>query len=122
MLQTVPEEPTGDERRVSDRRSSTEITPAAQGFVDTIRKEGDEFIEVLKQRDQEVIEDMNELQDRNESLQRHVEALSTEIRDMRQVLQVTNKKFSSLKSHVEDLQNTAAAVTRQLSIELGSKG
>ena len=108
--------------RRSSRRSSCEIAGAGQNFVAHLCKESDEFVNALKDRDRQVIEELAELQARNEGLEHQVTLLTREMQTMTRSLLASRKKFGSLQQHIEDLQRTAFAVTRQLSHELGRQG
>ena len=116
-LQTVRED-----SEIPERRSSqTDIAPVGQHFVTHLRTEGEAFVQTLIQRDNQVVDEMDAMQARNEGLERHIVALTHEIRKITRLLGSTHEKYNNLKSHVEDLQMTTAAVTERLGRELDSR-
>ena len=61
------------------RPSQTETALVGQDFLATLHKEGDEFVQTLKDRDRQVMGEMSELQARNETLEKNVEQLNKEV-------------------------------------------
>ena len=118
MLETVVETDEGE----FDGRKSQEVAPVGQHFVAHLRREGESFVQTLMERDQQVAEDLQVLQQRNEQLEHQVGSLSTEVKDMTRLLGTAQQKFTNVKLHVEDLQATAAAVTARLNKELMKRG
>ena len=100
-LETVPEE---SRQEVQRRLSQAEVAPVGQTFVANLYREGDDLVQTLLARDQQVVSDMCDLQVRNKELEEQLGA--------------AHQKFENARVHIEDLQTTAAAVTARLGREL----